>query len=162
MNLKKRHPKPRYFFSANYKAFQFLEGWNSSLAQSAGESWPVMAMGIKYPGSAFVEVEFLPHFWFLSHHFGSRYARKPIKGFKDLDDSLDSKKNWSQKMVRYVAAQVQVKLAKKCKPPPLMTSPKENTKSKSNRFFSIKTRRLPESVEGLNNSVAQSAGELWP
>jgi len=32
------------------------------------------------------------YFWFLIHNFGSRYARKPIKGSKDLDDSLVSKK----------------------------------------------------------------------
>ena len=32
------------------------------------------------------------------HNFGSRYARKPIKGSKDSDDSLVSKKNWSEKI----------------------------------------------------------------
>ena len=36
-------------------------------------------------------------FWFLSHNFCYRYARKSIKGSKDSDDSLDSTKNTSQK-----------------------------------------------------------------
>jgi len=48
-------------------------------------------MGVIYPGSAFVGIEFLPIFS-LSHNFDPIYARKPIKGSKDLDDSLDSKK----------------------------------------------------------------------
>jgi len=32
----------------------------------------------------------------LRHNFGSRYASKPVKGSKDLDDRLDSKKTLSQ------------------------------------------------------------------
>jgi len=31
----------------------------------------------------------LATFWFLSHHFGSRYARKSIKGSRNSDDSLE-------------------------------------------------------------------------
>jgi len=56
-----------------------------------------MAMGIIYPGSAFVGVEFLPIFVLLGHIIGSRYARKPAKGYKDSDDSLDCKKTWAKK-----------------------------------------------------------------
>jgi len=37
-------------------------------------------------------------FWLLSYKFGYRYARKSIKGSKDSDDSLVSKKNKNQKM----------------------------------------------------------------
>jgi len=64
------------------------EGTNSSLAQSAGELRPLE----KIPRLAFVGLEFVPNFCLLSHNSGSRYARKPIKGSKDLDDSLVSKK----------------------------------------------------------------------
>jgi len=49
-------------------------------------------MGVIYPGSTFVAVEFLSIFFILSHNFGSRYAINPIKGSEDSDDSLDSKK----------------------------------------------------------------------
>jgi len=42
----------------------------------------------------FVGVEILTIFCFLWHNFGSRYARKPIKGSKGSNDSLVSKKNW--------------------------------------------------------------------
>jgi len=55
---------------------------------------------------------------FSSHiiiNFVSRYARKPIKGSKDLNHSLVSKKNFSQKTARWVGAQRQVNLAKKAK-----------------------------------------------
>jgi len=54
-------------------------------------------IGVIYPGSAYVGVKFLINFCFLSNSIGSRYARKPIKGSKDSDDNLDSKKNLSQK-----------------------------------------------------------------
>ena len=36
----------------------------------------------------------------------------------------------------------------------------QKTPIQSENFFSISTRRLAESVEGLNSSVAQSPGEL--
>ena len=40
----------------------------------------------------------------------------------------------------------------------LQETPIENKK----RFFSMSTRRLAESVEGLNSSLALAAGNLWP
>jgi len=46
------------------RLFPSLEGLNNSLAQSDGELWPLKGMGIIYPGSAFVGVEFLPMFVF--------------------------------------------------------------------------------------------------
>jgi len=45
-------------------------------------------MGVIHPRFSFVGVEILTTFWFLCHNFGSRYARKPIKGSKASDDSL--------------------------------------------------------------------------
>ena len=38
----------------------------------------------------------------------------------------------------------------------------ENSKLETKNFFSIEIRRLNESVKGLNSSLAQSAGDLWP
>ena len=35
-------------------------------------------------------------------------------------------------------------------------------KNDRERFFSISSRRLAESVDGLDSSPAQSPGELWP
>ena len=46
----------------------------------------------------FVGVEIFTIFQFLWHSFGSRYARKPIKGSKDSDDSIVSKKNLRDKI----------------------------------------------------------------
>jgi len=37
------------------------------------------------------------HFSFLWHNVGSSYARKPIKGSKDSDDSLVSRKKLERK-----------------------------------------------------------------
>jgi len=45
------------------------------------------------------------------------------------------------------------------KHPPLVAFPPENTKPKTKNFFSISTRRLVESVEGLNSSLALVKGE---
>jgi len=40
-----------------------------------------------------------------------------------------------------------------------MMSPTKKTKLKN--FFSLQTRRLTTSFEGLNNLLAQLPGELW-
>ena len=66
-------------------------------------------------------------------------------------------------MGQLVGAQGQVKVAKKMqKHPHLWRSPsKRQTKNKKN-FFSMLTRRLVESVESLNSSLALAAGDLWP
>jgi len=37
-----------------------------------------------------------------------------------------------------------------------------NAKPKTKIFFSMSTRGLAESVEGLNSSLALAAGNLWP
>jgi len=42
----------------------------------------------------------------------------------------------------------------------IVTLPAENPKSKAKKIFSISTRRLAESVEGLNSALAQSAGSI--
>jgi len=60
----------------------------------------------------------------------------------------------SQKMARWVGVQDQTKLAKNSKTRPLVTSHTEDHKLKT------ETRRLPESVLGLNSSLA--AGDVWP
>ena len=44
----------------------------------------------------------------------------------------------------------------------IVTSPPENPHRKRKTFFSMSTRRLAESVEGLNSSLALVAGDLWP
>ena len=42
-----------------------------------------------------------------------------------------------------------------------VTSPQENLPPKPKIFFLILTRRLFESVEGLNSSLALAARDLW-
>jgi len=49
---------------------------------------------------------------------------------------------------------------KNAKTPPLVTSPQENPKPKTEYFFLLGTTRLAESVEGLNTSLAAAAGDL--
>jgi len=41
---------------------------------------------------------------FLSATFGTRNARKPIKGSKDSDYSLVSKTNWAKRLARWFCA----------------------------------------------------------
>jgi len=56
---------------------------------------------------------------FLSHSFGFRDARKPVKDSKDSDDSLVSKNDWAKKMAGWVGAQGKVNLAKKANTCPI-------------------------------------------
>jgi len=73
-----------------------------------------------------VTSSFLSQIGFLCHNFGYRYARQPIKGLKDLDFSLVSNKNISQKIARWVGAQDQIKLAKNLKTLLFLIFPTEN------------------------------------
>ena len=66
-------------------------------------------------------------------------------------------------MAQWVGVQGQVKVAKKePKHPHLWQSPQRTLNRKRKTFFfSISSRRLAESVDGLDSSLAQSPGELW-
>jgi len=58
----------------------------------------IYKLGVMHPRLVFEGVGILTTFWFLWHNFGSRYARKQIKGSKNWDDGLVSKLNLSQKI----------------------------------------------------------------
>jgi len=91
---------------------------------------------------------------FLSYSFDSRCARKAIKSFKDVDNSLDSKKakNWLIGLVPKAS-----KVGQKMK----TCSHYDLTHRKAqNKFFLNLSRRLAESAERLNNSLVQTAGEF--
>jgi len=119
-------------------------------------------MGVIYPRLAFVCVEIFVNFCFLAHDFGSRYARKPLKGSNDADHNLFSKQNLIQNIFHWVGAQGQVKLAPKSQKHTLIvTSSPENPKPKTKPFFSFSTARLAEYVDALYSPLAQSAGVLW-
>ena len=94
---KTRNLKLKNFFcSLNYKSSRVFWG----LEQLSSLFWRrVMAiskLGAIQPRFFFRGRNF-DHFWILWRNFGSWYARKPIKGSKDSDDSLVSKKNSSEK-----------------------------------------------------------------
>jgi len=119
-------------------------------------------MGVMHPRLAFVGVEILTNFCFLGHTFGSRYAKMPIKGSKDSDDSLVSKKTWAKKLAHWISAQGLIKLAIKTQKHPYLWRPSKWTPNPNLKlFFSVETRSLAESVDGLNASLAAAAGELW-
>ena len=99
-------------------------------------------MGVIHPSLEFVGVEILTTFWFLCHNFSPRYARKPIKGSKDSDDSLVSKNKFEPKNWLIGLAPRAGVLGKvghnNAKTPPLVTSPQENPKPKTEIFFQSK------------------------
>jgi len=112
-------------------------------------------------GLARISLINLSHF---SHNFGTRNAIKSIKPSKDLYYSLVSNKNSSQKMAFGVGVQGPM-TSSECKQnmhehTAIMQTSTKKTTSKSKNFFSLQTTRLSPSLEGLNNSLAQSAGEL--
>jgi len=64
-------------------------------------------------------------------------------------------------MAHWDSAQGQAKIAKITqKHPYLWRSPQKTSNSKWKTFLSMSTRRLAQSVEVLNSSLA--AGDLWP
>ena len=66
-------------------------------------------------------------------------------------------------MGQLVGSQGQVKVAKKCKNTPTCDVPPSKPQTKNKKIiFSMSTRRLAESVEGLNSSLTLAAGDLWP
>jgi len=69
---------------------------SSSLAQSVAKLWlnKITLRGQIIP---FVKLLF-SKIGFFSHNFGFKYARKPIKRFKDSDHSVVSKKKLEPKM----------------------------------------------------------------
>jgi len=74
--------------------------------------------------------------WFLWDNFGSRNARKPIKGSKDSDGSLVLTKNLNEKIGSFDWRPGPRKLGKKTrKHPHLWRPPPENPKPKTKKFF---------------------------
>jgi len=64
-------------------------------------------------------------------------------------------------MGQSVGAQGQVKVVKKMQNTPTCDIPPSKRQTKNEKkFFSMSTRRLAESVEGLNSSLALAAGDL--
>jgi len=100
-------------------------------------------MGVIHPSLAFVGVYIFTTFCFLCHNLCSRCATKPIKGSKDLVDSLVSKKidslDW-----RPGPGKVGHKNAKT----PLLVTPPKRTQTQNWKLFSVETRSLAESVDG--------------
>jgi len=65
-------------------------------------------------------------------------------------------------MGQWVGAQGRPKVAKFPNHSLILTSPPETPHQKQKTFFSMSTRRLAESVDGLNSSLSLAAGDLWP
>jgi len=63
-------------------------------------------------------------------------------------------------MAHWISAQGQLKFVKNSKIFLFVTSRRENHPPKLNNILKIETKRLAESVDGLNSSVAIVAGEL--
>jgi len=79
----------------------------------------------------------------LSHNSGSRHARRSIKGSKDLDNHLVSKKNLRQKMAHWIGSQGQAKLVKNSKTCPLCDVTKRKPQTQIKYFFKSKLEDLP-------------------
>jgi len=63
-------------------------------------------------------------------------------------------------MAHWISAQGQLKWVKNSKNCLLCDVTKIKTHTQTKQFFLIETRRLAESVDGLNSSVAIATGEL--
>jgi len=85
------------FFSLNCKSFPIQRGFEQL---SSSIRWRLLAIqkrGVFHHRLRFVGVEIFTNFWCFVHNFCYRYARKSLKGSKDVDFGLVSKKILSQK-----------------------------------------------------------------
>jgi len=62
----------------------------------------IHTLGVIHLRFPFEGVEILTTFWFLWYNLGFRYARKPTKGSKDLDDSLVYQKKLEVKKLTHL------------------------------------------------------------
>ena len=157
-----RKAQTQVFFSTNYKTSCVIRGFEylsimllrRVIANRTCRQWETHAFSAIF------------WFWgklgFFGHNFGSRHARRSIKGSIDADDHLVSKKILSHEMAHWIAPRASQNWWKIKKHPHFVRSSQENSKSKSKKYFLIETRQLAASVEGLNTSLATAAGELWP
>ena len=65
-------------------------------------------------------------------------------------------------MGQWVGAQGRPKVTKISKTYPHCDVTSRKPPPKTKNFFFMSTRRLAESAEGLNSSLALAAGDLWP
>ena len=78
----------------------------------------------------------------MSHNFRSRNAKKPIKGYNDLNYSLVPVKLWVKKLGHWFDAQGPITSAKMCETTPIMTSPTKKTKTLAFLIKKIWTTKL--------------------
>ena len=73
----------KYFLILNYKTFRVCRGFEQLFSSIC--SWVMAGQNLSWECKSYLSCSFLflPKIGFLSHNFGSRYARKPIKGSKD-------------------------------------------------------------------------------
>ena len=71
---------------------------------------------------------------FLGHNFGSRHARRSIKGCIDADDHLVSQV-WAKILAHWIGVQGQSKLVKISKTPPLCDVPPREPLTQMKYFF---------------------------
>ena len=106
--------------------------------------------------------KFFDFWWwpfFLCHPV--RNIRKLIKSSKDSDSSLVSNQNFNEILWSSSWALGQVTWAKMANNlPQLWCHSQKNRNPKPKKIFSLQTKRLAKSFEGLNRSLAQSAEEL--
>jgi len=85
-----------------------------------------------------------PRICFLSHNFGTKNVRKPIKGSKDSDYSLVSKQNLSQKTGLLGWSPGPGNLGQKmCKPMPIVTSPTKTQHPKLSNLKNLNYKTFP-------------------
>jgi len=160
-NLRNWNAKVSNIVDDTTRRHEALEGLNSSLAQSAAQLWLVKLCPERE------NYTFSEKFWillktrFFSHNFGSRYASKSFKGSIDADFRLVYNKTLSQGNGSMDWGPGSGKGGQKCeKLPSLWRHLQKTPNPKRKAFFSISTRRLAESVEGLNSSLALAAGQV--
>ena len=138
-----------------------FEGSYSSLAYPSEELSRFIASYFSRQRETHAFSDFVGKMGFWGHNFGSRHARRSSKVFIDAGDHLVATKNFSEIFGPLDWRPGSVKFGQKNKNTPILPdSPRQTPNPNQQMFLLIEPRRLPASVEGLNNALAIAAGTL--
>ena len=146
------HPKLKLFFIANYIPSPVFRGFEQ-LSRSIWLrviAWSEMPHRVVFDGAKFWSI-----FGLWAIIFSPDMLESHSRALKTRISAYFPQKSWAKTMTQWVGVQGQVKVAKKRKNTPTCSGPPTEPQTETeNSFFSISSRRLAESENGLDSSLA--------
>ena len=105
LSPKGRHPH-WIFFNSKLQDVPTNRGFEQLSSSICWRVMTIQTMGVIHPRLAFSGAEIFTKFLFLANNYGSRNGRKWIKGSKDVEFGLVTKKTWDKKWLIGLAPRV--------------------------------------------------------